>query len=94
METIPAGFTWRWIDRLQETVSEIAPGYPIVVKPGHNPDRPTSKAYMHATYGVPAITFELGDETDRMFIRSYARMAAEQMMLELLETVDNQSASR
>ncbi len=87
MPTRPANFTWSWIARLQRALSEPYPGYPVTVKPGHNPDRPTSKAYMHATFGVPAITFELGDETDREFLRGYARIAAEQMMIELLGTL-------
>ena len=60
---------------------------PVTVKPGHYPHVPTSKTYMHANFGIPAITFELGDETDREFVRRYARTAAQQMMLELLSVV-------
>ena len=88
LETTPADFTWRWIERLQAALTELAPGYPVRVRPGHNPDRPTSKAYMYGRFGIPAITFELGDETDRTFIRSYARAAAETMMQELLEVLE------
>ena len=59
----------------------------MTVKPGHYPHVPTSKTYMHANFGIPAITFELGDETDREFVRRYARTAAQQMMLELLSVL-------
>ena len=85
--TRPKHFTRRWIKRLQDALSEPFPGYPVTEKPGHYPDMATSKTYMHATFGVPAITFELGDETDRAFLRRYARTAAEQMMLELLSVL-------
>ena len=84
MVTRPPGFTDNWVRGIQAAILDVAPGYPVKVKPGHNPDKPTGKAYMHAQFGIPAITFELGDETDREFIRSYSRIAAEQMMIELL----------
>lgn len=84
-QTTPRGYTKRWIDRLQEAIANLMPGYPVNVKPGHNPDKSTSKSYMFETYGIPAITFELGDETDREFIALYSRVAAEQMMHELLD---------
>lgn len=82
--TRPRNFTGRWIEGLQRALSAPFPGYPVTVKPGHYPDVPTSKTYMHASFGAPAITFELGDETDREFVRRYARTAAQQAMLELL----------
>ena len=85
--TRPRNFTGRWIARLQDALSAPFPGYPVTVKPGHYPHVPTSKTYMHANFAIPAITFELGDETDREFLRRYARTAAQQMMLELLSVL-------
>ncbi len=41
---------------------------------------------MFTTFGIPAITLELGDETERQFIRRYSAVAAEEMMKLLLAT--------
>ncbi|MEE2692134.1 MAG: M14 family metallopeptidase [Pseudomonadota bacterium] len=51
----------------------------------HNPALPTAKSWAHETYRIPAITFEIGDETPKENIESLARAAAESMMLLLLE---------
>ncbi|MEM9235100.1 MAG: peptidase M14, partial [Pseudomonadota bacterium] len=51
----------------------------------HNSDLPTSKNYMYSTYNIPAITYELGDETDRAIIRESASVYAQEMMKLLLE---------
>ena len=40
---------------------------------------------MYATYGVPAITYEVGDNTSREDIKTAARIFAEEMMTILLE---------
>lgn len=47
---------------------------------GHNPGKPTLKSWAHEAYGVPAITYEMGDATSRDVIRNTARIAAEEMM--------------
>ncbi len=42
------------------------PGYPFSIVPSNaNPGSGTSKTWFHATYGVPAITYEVGDNTKR-----------------------------
>lgn len=46
----------------------------------HNPGKPTLKSWAHEVYGVPAITYEMGDATPRDVIRNTARIAAEEMM--------------
>lgn len=46
----------------------------------HNPGKPTLKSWAHEVYGVPAITYEMGDATPRNVIRDTARIAAEEMM--------------
>ncbi|MEM8940977.1 MAG: M14 family metallopeptidase [Pseudomonadota bacterium] len=85
LQTVPVDFTSRWVAGLQQALSQSVPGYPVTVEPGHNLDLPTSRNYVFARYRAPSITFEVGDESDRKFIRTYARTAAEQMMKLLLE---------
>lgn len=80
MRTFPENFTRNWLDAIQQRF----PDYKVTRQPGHNPDLPTSKAYVNATFGIPALTYELGDETDRELIRITARGAAEEMMKLLL----------
>lgn len=48
-------------------------------------DIPTSKTHVFSTYGVPAITYEVGDETDRVAIDRSAVIFAEEMMRTLLD---------
>lgn len=45
---------------------------PIEQQPRHNRGLPTSKNYMFSRFGIPAITYELGDETPRQDIRRSA----------------------
>ncbi len=52
----------------------------------HNSGRPTSKNYMFENFGIAAITYEVGDETDRDAIIVSAQVFAEEMMRILLET--------
>lgn len=44
----------------------------------------TSKNYMHARFGIPAITYEVGDETPRGQIRASAQVFADTMIPHLL----------
>ena len=44
-----------------------------------------TKNYFYDTYGIPAITYELGDETDRALILETSPVFAEEMMRTLLE---------
>ncbi|MCA8901566.1 MAG: hypothetical protein KDA53_09970 [Hyphomonas sp.] len=51
----------------------------------HNPDLPTSKTWIHTTYSIPALTYEVGDATPLPEIDETARVAAEVTMHLLLE---------
>jgi len=62
------------------------PGYEVRRDARHTVGRPISKAYVFDTYGVPGITFELGDETDRKLIKRIGRESANAMMETLLAT--------
>ncbi len=81
-QTSPPLFIRNWLARLQEKM----PNYKVNRDARHDPTRPVSKAYVYEAYGVPTITFELGDETDRKLIGQMARNAAIAMMETLLDT--------
>ena len=75
------GFTAEWLKRARAKL----PGYEFNRQGSHNVDLPTSKTFIFETFGIPAITYELGDETDRTEIAETARIFAQEMMLLLLE---------
>lgn len=75
------GFTAQWLARAGDRVED----YSFNRQGGHNVDLPTSKTYIFERFGIPAITYELGDETDRTQIAQTARVFAQEMMALLLE---------
>ncbi|MDH5621953.1 MAG: M14 family metallopeptidase, partial [Gammaproteobacteria bacterium] len=84
--TIPAQFTRTWLDNARARVPET---YPYT-----NRENPTgavgvAKNYVYHRYGIPALTYEVGDETDREAIRQAAVIFAEELMrLMLLQTYE------
>jgi len=76
----PAGFYGNWLGLLQERM----PGYTVKRSPGHQAGLPTAKTWVYETYGVPAVTFEIGDETPRETSDRLATEAARAMMETLL----------
>ena len=79
--TRPEGFTARWLDRSAERIT----AYPF-----ENDPRPTSatangKNYMYKRYGIPSVTYEVGDETDRDAVKAAAVVFAEEFMRLWLE---------
>ncbi|MFU7529621.1 M14 family zinc carboxypeptidase [Qipengyuania sp. ASV99] len=82
LPTDPELFTRNWLNLYQERM----PDYTVNREARHDVGRPISKAYAYDTYGVPGITFEIGDETDRALIRRIGREAAIAMMQVMLET--------
>lgn len=81
-KTNPEGFTKAWVERVQARVKDYE--FERAERPWT--ELPTSKNYVYATYGVPAITYEVGDETDRAALAAAAKIFAEEMMGVLLET--------
>lgn len=75
------GFTAEWLQRARAKL----PNYAFDRQGAHNVDLPTSKTFIFEAFGVPAITYELGDETDRTEIAETARIFAQEMMTLLLE---------
>ncbi len=79
----PAGFTKAWL----EGVGTRVPSYAIKRTPNANPTQATSHHWAHREFGIPAITYELGDNTDRALLQTVASAAAESMMEQLLALV-------
>ncbi len=81
--TSPPMFARDWLkavdDRLDDEV------YPFTREARHNSGKPISKNYMYETYGISAITYEVGDATPRSAIKLSAEVFAEEMMRLLLE---------
>ncbi len=80
--TDPPGFLKQWLDRYAERM----PGYEIRRQSSRNLTQTNSKNYVYRTYGVPVVTFEIGDETDRTLIKRIGRESAIAMMETLLAT--------
>lgn len=76
----PAGFTKAWLEALQERL----PAYAVKRSSTTTPTLTTSHNWAHATFGIPAITYEIGDDTDRALLQQIAGAAAEEMMKKLL----------
>lgn len=79
--TDPPGFTANWLDGAAEKV----PDYPFRTKPGPPTDIHIAKNYIFDRYGIPAITYEVGDETDRRATLAAARIFAEELMRQMLD---------
>lgn len=73
-------FTRDWLAAIQAQVPE----FKVKRKATNNPGLPTFKTHMSKHYRMPAITYEMGDHTERPMITRSARAAAEQMMRLLL----------
>ncbi|WP_321397219.1 M14 family metallopeptidase [Emcibacter sp.] len=75
--TTPGNFAVNWHTAVTDRVGDI----PLRLAPGASDlTKGTSKGYFYVTYGVPSITYEMGDEADRDNIRKLAVVAAEEMM--------------
>jgi hypothetical protein len=74
------GFTRPWIEAIQRRF----PDYVVKRVSTQNPTPTTSHNWAHQTFGIPAITYEIGDETDRPRLQQIASAAAEEMMKRLL----------
>ena len=83
-KTSPVGFTARWLSGLQKRL----PDYEAKRSASPTPTPTTSIYWAHETLGTPAITYEIGDNTDRSLLQQVAVNAAQEMMSLLLEMKD------
>lgn len=82
--TSPQSFTAPWIESIQKRF----PDYKVNRSASPTPTPNTSVYWAHHALGIPAITYELGDETDRALLAQIAAGAAEEMMKLLLTLKD------
>jgi hypothetical protein len=78
-------FVRHWLGALDDAM----PDFTVKLKPGNNPDLGVSKQYFSDTYGVHAITYEMGDNTDRIEIKRIAVNAANLLMMTMLSDEDH-----
>jgi hypothetical protein len=77
----PADFTTAWLANLQDYTKGL---FKVSVKPGSNPDNGVFKQFIADTYQVPAVTYEMGDNTPPIMIDYIARAAAKTLMGSML----------
>ncbi len=92
MTQVMPDFTDLWLKQVQERMRESYPNYEVEVVPGYNAKSSVAKNWISKVFGVPAITFEYGDETPRTTINQLSVISAEEMM-KLLLSFENQGAS-
>lgn len=78
--TDPVGFTPTWLDNAEARLSN----YNFTNEAAAVSEQANSKNYMFKRYGIPSVTFEVGDETERDAIRNAAVIFAEELMELLL----------
>ena len=83
LQTDPPGFIDAWLDAIRAAF----PDYYVNDEP-YGLGSPVSKNWFYQTFGIPATTYEVGDESDRALIRSLSAGAAEAMMELLLKEVE------
>ena len=81
--TNPAFFTRDWLKAVDARLDDKV--YKFTREANKNSGKPVSKNYMYMTYGIPAITYEVGDNTDRKSITIAAEIFAQEMMKTLLK---------
>lgn len=79
--TLPALFATKWLSGAKERL----PDFEFTHEARAEAETANTKNYFFRRYGIPAITYELGNETDRKQIVSAAPVFAEEMMRVLLE---------
>ena len=74
--TDPPGFTRAWLGNAEARIEN----YPFTNGEAPTKNPTVAKNYVYARYGIPAVTFEAGDETDRDAVRDAAVVFAEELM--------------
>lgn len=87
MRKLNPQFTENWMANIQQRMQAKYPDYQVEETPGYNPLSAVSKNWMNQYFGIPAITFEYGDESDRQQIRDLSEVAAEEMMRLMLNSL-------
>ncbi|WP_019028186.1 M14 family metallopeptidase [Colwellia piezophila] len=80
-----AYFVRNWLAELDRQM----PNFNVIQRPGNNPNNGVSKQYFSDKFGVHAITYEVGDNTDRTKIKRIAFKSANILMINMLSNVDH-----
>jgi predicted deacylase len=80
-DTDPPLFATHWLDRVDARIDD----YEFTPAPRRVGTQPNAKNYFFRRYGIPSITYEIGDEADREAIHRYTPVFAEEMMKVMLE---------
>ena len=75
-ETVPSGFAPKWLSKVRQLGLETLPEY----APRPLTDQGTAKSYFFRTYGIPSITYEVGDNTNKVTVQQTARTFAEALI--------------
>lgn len=76
-----ASFIERWFERTRARYED----YEFANEVRPTSDTPNGKNYMIRRYGIPSMTYEVGDETDRSVAAQAARVFAEELMRLMLD---------
>jgi predicted deacylase len=79
--TDPPGFARTWLENSAPRLHD----YPFTNEARPTSDTANGKNYMYKRYGIPSMTYEVGDETDRNTTRDAAQVFAEEMMQLMLD---------
>lgn len=80
-----AYFVKHWLGRLDKAM----PNFDVIQKPGNKPNNGVSKQYFADKYNVHAITYEMGDETNRDNIKIIAKNASTLLMKTMLSNTNH-----
>lgn len=70
-------FRAAWLDGRENALA----GYPFTIEPRNaNPGSGTAKNWFHATYAIPAYTYEVADDTGREAARAAAGLLAQRLL--------------
>jgi|AntAceMinimDraft_5_1070358.scaffolds.fasta_scaffold00730_12 hypothetical protein len=81
--TTPAFFTRDWIANVKAALPDGV--YSFSREANVTSDKAMSKNYIYSTYGIPALTFEVGDKTSLEETEAASEIFAKEMMALLLE---------
>lgn len=80
-DTDPKLFASRWLGRVDERIDD----FEFKHDPRPPSEQGNAKNYFFKRYGIPSITYEMGDEVDRDAIIEHTPVFAEEMMRTMLE---------
>lgn len=78
-------FVKHWLANLDAATADFS----VVQKPGNKPNNGVSKQYFADNYAVHAVTYEMGDETNRDKITKVALKASETLMQTILSNTEH-----